>query len=266
MLIAVIDKLEDAPVEDRKHYKKIDLADGTVEYHADIKGAKGVELQNVAGLLSTVEKLRQKEQALTKYGTVTPEEATASVARVAELTTQVEALKKGKNGDVEERIKQVEAELKRVHAEELVKERNRSESRRKALDKVLRDDAAAQALMEVGFKSANKLMRAALIPDIDVVEDDNGNFATVVRGPGGVERIVAEKDGSTRRMTPLDRARELASSEEFRPYLDVKTETKPTQQPTQRQRAPAAPISDELPRPYNATEAIADAFANAPRK
>lgn len=261
MLKAKIDKLEDVPQEDRKHYKKIDLPDGKVEYLADVEKVGGFELADTGGLLKSLERERANGSKLSRYGTITPEEAAAAVAKVAELTEQLEARKGSKGADADERVKQATAELSRAHAEALKKIEERSNARLSEVVRLRRTETALKEIRAAGFEdSAVELIAERLAKDIDVVEDEKG-FRSVVRGQDGTERIVPD-NGSVRPMTPADRAKELAV--EFKRYLAVK-EPAPKKTEPQRRVTPAYAdvVSDEPPRPYNATEAIGRAFANA---
>ena len=225
MLKAKVDKLEDVPESDRKHYKKVDLADGKVEYLADIEKVGGLELQDATGLVATLEKLRQHERTVGQYGTITPAEAGANLKKIGELNQQLEDLKKGGKGGDEERIKQVRDELARAHTAEMTPLKARAESRLAEVVRLRRDEASEAALKEAGFKSALRLMKPVLAAELDVLEDEKtGAFRTVVRGPGGVERIYVDpKTTQDRPMSALERAREMAQDPELRGYRDVET-------------------------------------------
>ncbi len=261
-LKAKIDKLEDVPQEDRKHYKKIDLADGKVEFIADIEKVGGMELADTGGLLKSLEKERANGAKLARYGTITPEEATSNAAKVVELSEQLER-KGSKGGDAQELVKQATNELARAHGEVVKKLESQSAARLAEVVRLRRTEAARKEAAAVGFEeSAVELIAPFLEKDIDVVEDEKG-FRSVVKGEDGRERIVSEGSGGVRPMTPADRARELAADPKYKRYLAPKE--KPKAEPTPQSQPfyrPDAPAQSET-RPYNATESIGRAFARA---
>lgn len=274
-LKASLEKLEDAAGPLREHYKKIELADGKVVYQLDVEKVGGLELADTGGLLSSLEKERANGAKLQRYGTITPEEARANADRVTKLAEELEALKKQKPGRLaDEERAQITAELNRVHAEALAKEKAASEARLSEVVRLRRDEAAERALVEAGFKGSADVLKPHLVSQIDVIEDAEAKdgaprFRVVVRSENGGERQFIDPNTKLSRvMTPADRAREMATDAKFRPYLDVKTPEKPkgTQPAPQVRTQPHPTDHDEPPRPYNATEAISRAFANASRK
>ena len=275
-LKASLDKLEDAPAAFREHYKKIDLADGKVVFQLDVEKVGGLELADTGGLLSALERERSNGSKLQRYGTITPEEARANAEQLPKLKEQIEALQKQKGGKLtDDERTQIAAELNRVHAEALSKEKSTSEARLKELDRVLRQEAAERALEQAGFKGAVKMMKPHLVEQTELVEDPDAKdgaprFRVVVRSETGGERQFIDPDTKQSRvMTPLDRAREMARHADFKDYVDVPVKNTPGKQTpalaTQRQRTPAHE-QDELPRPFNATEIVGEAFALAPTR
>lgn len=235
-LKAEVEKLEDVGQQYRDQYKKIDGADGKTVFRLDVEAVGGLELTDPAGLLGTIEKLRPHEARSKKYGTITPEEATAAVAKVTELAEQLEELRTSKGGKFTDSEKQqLIAEMKRVHGEEIAKEKARSDARLLEVHRLRKEDAADAALIAVGFKSSRKFIRHELIKDLEVIEDENAKdaisrFKTVVRGPDAPERFVLDKaTNSSRLMTAADRAAEMAQDKDLKRYLDVEDAGKPAQ-------------------------------------
>lgn len=272
-LKASLDKLEDAPAAFREHYKKIDRADGTAIFQLDVEKVGGLELADTGGLLSSLEKERANGSKLQRYGTITPEEAKANAERVTKLAEELEALKKrnpGKLGD-DERT-QLQNEWNRVASAELAKEKATSEARLRRIQRKEREEAAESALAAAGFKSSAKILAPHLINEIEVLEeaeakDDAQRFRVIVRSPTGGERQFIDPDTKqSRAMTPLDRAREMAKDPVFKPYVDVNTPTTPKQPVAPTRVRTAAHEPDELPRPFNATEIVGEAFALAPTR
>lgn len=273
-LKASLEKLEDAPAALREHYKKIDLAEGKVVYQLDVEKVGGLELADTAGLLSSLERERTNGARLQRYGTITPEEAKANAEKVIRLSEENEALKKQKPGKItDDERAQITSELNRVHSEALAKEKATSEARLREVVRIRREEAAERALTDAGFKGAARILKPHLVNQIEVLEDADAKdgaqrFRVVVRSESGGERQFIDPDTKQSRvMTPVDRAREMAKDPEFRQYLDVPAKDKPTPtpSPSRQQRAPTQDF-DEPPRPFNATEAVAAAFASAPRK
>jgi len=251
-LKASVEKIEDIPAPLREHYKKIDLAEGKVSFQLDVEKVGGLELADTGGLLSSLEKERSNGAKLQRYGTITPEEARANSERIAKLTEELESLKKTKPGKLgDDERAQITNELNKVHSEALAREKAMSDARLREIVRIRREEAAERALAEAGFKSAAKILKPHLMDQIEVLEDPEakdpaGRFRVVVRSDSGGERqYIDPETKQSRAMTPLDRAREMAKDNDFRPYLDA---------------APKAPAASA-----SSSTASASASSNTPR-
>lgn len=246
-----LEKLDGLHPEVAKEYKKVDLQGGGHEFHLDAEAVGTFELTDVAPMKRTIETLRQFEDRVKKYGSVTPEEAIANKTKIGELTTQLEdARKDGKGGD--ERVKQVRQELEKTYGEQLSAANAASEARLKEVHRLRKYEAARAAAIEAGFKTAEELITPLLVGEIDVVENptatrEEDRFSTVVRGEGGAPRRFISKD-TDRLLTVRERALELAKSEKFKRYVDVVDsvkETKDTKGTPKRPAQPAQPTDDK---------------------
>jgi len=273
MLKAKISKLEDVPEAQRALYKKLEVEGGAAVFLLDVEKVDGYELADTQGLINGLQSERQKSHKLAKYGTITPEEASAAVTKVAELTEEVAALKKGGKG-LDERER---AELKRVHGEELKVERERSAARLDEVRRLRKEVVAEAALVSAGFRKTGitKMMKPILAAEMEVVEDDKvmgeGRFKTVVLGRNTdgtmVERIVGDGKGGTRVMTPLDRALELAKEKDYSEYVSVdEPPKKEAAAPAAPRRAAPTPAQSNgqgqggPPAPFNGAEVIRRAY------
>lgn len=266
---AQVDKLDALPDALREHYKKVE-ADGKTFFQLDVESVAGLELVNPQGMLSTIEKLRQFQSRAEAYGDVTPTEAKANLKKIADLTKELEDAKaaaKGKGGgDAEERVKQVTEELNRIHKEELGKVTATAEARLKVVHKLLREDAAGNALGEAGFKTSRRIMLPHLVGELDVVEDESQadpekRFRTVVRSKDGAgERVFVEKaTGHSRPMTVAERAKEMATDPELKRYVDVETKDDGkggTKQPPKRSIFGQPAGGEDNEHPMSATEML----------
>lgn len=223
-LKAILEKTDGLPADVAKEYKRVEGADGKVTFQLDVESVGGLELTDIAPMRRTIETLRQFEDRSKKYGAITPEEALANKAKVAELTSKIESdAKDGKGGD--ERVRQVRAELEKTYGEQLNAEKANSEARLKEVHRLRKFETARAAAIEAGFKTAEKLITPLLIAEIDVIENltatrEEDRFSTVVRGEGGVPRRHISKD-SDRLLTVRERALELAKSEDLKRYVDA---------------------------------------------
>jgi hypothetical protein len=281
-LKAKVEKLDDVPQGVRDQYKKVE-ADGKTTWILDVEAVDGLELTDPSGLLSTVEKLRPLEGKLKRYGTLTPEEAIANVATIADLRAQLEAerLKGNKVGDAERQQlmaerQQVVEQMKRLSEEQVLAEKKRSQARLEEVIRLRRDEAADAALTEAGFKSARRMMKPVLVGELDVIEDETATdptkrFRTVVRGtgPDGVaERLIVDPETkATRPMTPRDRALEMAKDKELGRYVDA-TEPPPIKPPNARNPSPPVPTPNkpkgtQPPSAENPVDNLRAAFASS---
>lgn len=238
---AIYEKQEDIPAPLREHYAEVTAQDGKKSWRLAVEKVGDWELTDAApALINTIEKLRPSEAKLRKFGTITPDEAIASAARIGELQQQLEDASKkgGKLSDSEKT--QITNELKRLHEVELAKEKARSDARLSEVHRLRKRVASDLGLRKAGYEGAMvDLLTEKLVLELDVVEDESAagdaRFRTVVRGDGGQERIVADTvTKQARTMTAEDRAIEYAAHPEWKRYLPAKAPPTPDPKTTGR--------------------------------
>lgn len=188
----------------KSEYKQRD--DGS--FMLDVIAVQGMSLENVTGLRTALEKERQAgrqaAERLKAFGDLDPERAKEAVTKVAEFADW------DPERQVEERMKERQAQLVARHAKELEAANAKAGGYKTQLTQMLVDNAALKALQEAGGNSV--LLLPHVRGQVRMREVDGNMMAEVYNPQTGAGRVGDSQGGA---MTISQLVAEMKSSPDF---------------------------------------------------
>jgi hypothetical protein len=185
---AIIDKLDDAPEPLREHYAE---QDG--KFVLSVEPIGGFALEDVSGLKSALGKERTQRENLEKqvvaFKDIDPTKAREALARLEELGNLDPAKEADKIANT--KFEAAKARLLERHGQELTQRDERIGKLTGAMDKLVRQAAATQAIAEA--KGSVELLLPHVLASTRVKESEDGSFAVEVIDAAGNVRIANGK-------------------------------------------------------------------------